>query len=82
MDVLPQIELPAGDTVVFEPDGKHVILMGMKQELTPGDTLDLTLNFETAGPITLAIEVQDGPTGHDDHDHMQSEHDMDLDDQE
>lgn len=42
------ITLPAHDTVLLEPGGKHIMLIGLKEPLAPGSRFDLTLTFEKA----------------------------------
>ena len=55
------IDLPAGGTVVFEPGGLHVMLMGLHEPLRKGAVFDLSLVFEKAGQTTFRVEV--GPVG-------------------
>jgi len=43
------LRLPADDTVVLEPGGEHIMLIGLKQPLEPGSRFDLTLTFQKAG---------------------------------
>ena len=42
LDALP---LAAGETLTFEPGGKHIMLMGLQQSLQEGDTVELRLCF-------------------------------------
>jgi copper(I)-binding protein len=51
------IEVAPGAPVVLEPGGLHVMLMGLKAPLAEGETLPLTLTFETAGSIQLELPV-------------------------
>jgi copper(I)-binding protein len=44
------VDLPAGKPVELKPGGYHVMLMQLKQQLKPGDTV----------PVTLVIEGKDG----------------------
>jgi periplasmic copper chaperone A len=53
------IELPGGQTVVLEPGGLHVMLLGLTAPLEVGTTFDLTLTFESAGERTVAVEVRE-----------------------
>lgn len=55
------IEIPAGDsaTVVLEPGGLHVMLIGLSQSLEIGDSFDVELEFENAGSITVDVEVRE-----------------------
>jgi copper(I)-binding protein len=60
MQMLPQQEVPvqAGKTV-FEPGGLHVMLIDLKQDLNPGDTFSLTLDFATTGAMPLEVTVSE-----------------------
>jgi copper(I)-binding protein len=52
------VEVPAGADLSFAPGGYHVMLMGLKQELKPGDSFPLMLTFEKAGQVTLQVAVK------------------------
>ncbi|SEN08975.1 hypothetical protein SAMN04488103_10388 [Gemmobacter aquatilis] len=65
---LEGIEIPAGDTVVLEPDGMHVMLMGLSGPVQEGDMLPATLIFEQAGRVEITFMVD--PPGGMDHAHM------------
>jgi periplasmic copper chaperone A len=54
------IELPAGERVVLEPGGFHVMLLDLAEPLVPGATIEVTLVFERAGDVTVEAEVRDG----------------------
>ncbi|MGD9713621.1 MAG: copper chaperone PCu(A)C [Thermomicrobiales bacterium] len=47
------LEIPAGESVVLEPGGYHLMMIGLTGDLTPGETFDVTLTFERAGEITV-----------------------------
>lgn len=47
MRQVPAVELPAGKTVELKPGGYHVMLMDLKQQVKEGDTVPLTLVFES-----------------------------------
>lgn len=51
------IALPAGGTHALARGGDHVMLMGLTRTLAQGDSLTVTLTFQTAGAITLAVPV-------------------------
>lgn len=55
--------IPAGGSVDLKPGGYHVMLMGLTDGLTEGETVDITLVFEKAGSVSLAFPV--GPIGSD-----------------
>lgn len=53
------IELaPAGPTVL-DPGGLHIMLTGLRQDLVEGDTIPLTLTFEKAGTVEIAVPVHE-----------------------
>ncbi len=49
--------LPAGQDLVMERGGKHVMFLGLKQSLTQGDLVEVTLNFEEAGDVIIEVPV-------------------------
>jgi copper(I)-binding protein len=59
MKMLPVdgIGLKPGETVEFKPGGYHVMLMGLRQQLKPGDTFPLTLTFANSPPQTVTVTV-------------------------
>jgi periplasmic copper chaperone A len=57
MREIPRIEIPAGETVVLEPGGLHVMLLEVVDDLEPGSVYELTLVFERAGPVTVTVDV-------------------------
>lgn len=59
MDHVDQIDLPAGETVELKRGGFHIMLMEVKRELQPNDTLSLTLEFEHLGEVTISVPVKE-----------------------
>jgi copper(I)-binding protein len=53
----PEVRVPAEGEVVFEPGGRHVMLMGLTESLREGETFELTLELEHNGPVTLTVNV-------------------------
>lgn len=53
------VALPAGERVVFEPGGYHLMLIGLAAPLEVGTTFDIELEFATAAPMTVTFEVRD-----------------------
>lgn len=51
------IPIPAGETVTLERGGLHVMFMGLSGGMEEGQTVDVTLVFENAGEIPVAIPV-------------------------
>jgi copper(I)-binding protein len=51
------LPLPAGETVALAPGGNHLMLLGVKEPLVAGDTVTLTLTFETSPPVEVTATV-------------------------
>jgi len=49
--------IPAGESIMLERGGKHVMFLGLNRELNTGDEIEVTLSFETAGDVVVAIPV-------------------------
>ena len=58
MEKVDSVEIPAQGTVVLEPGGMHIMLIGLKRDLQPGDTIQLTLEFEQSSPLEVQAEVR------------------------
>jgi periplasmic copper chaperone A len=58
MERVPKVELAPGARVELKPGSYHLMLIGLKRALTPGQTVNLTLEFERAGRITTRAEVR------------------------
>lgn len=71
------VELPAGKAVTLDPNGLHVMLMGLHNQVKEGEKVPLTLTIEDAKGAKETLEVQaqvralnaDAGGGHD-HMHM------------
>jgi copper(I)-binding protein len=51
------IEIKPGQTVELNPSGYHVMLVGLKKQLTPGDHFKATLEFAQAGKVDVDFAV-------------------------
>jgi periplasmic copper chaperone A len=51
------VDLAPGSPVEFKPGGYHIMLMGLQQQLKPGDTFPLTLTFARSAPQTVTVTV-------------------------
>lgn len=58
MRAIDYVEIPAGETVLFEPGGLHVMLYGLDAPLSEGRLLGLILEFEKAGRVEVAVLVE------------------------
>jgi copper(I)-binding protein len=67
----PAVPIAPGQTVTFAPGGTHIMLMGLKQPLTAGQSFPLTLTFARSGPVMLDVQVRamghSAPMGGHDH---------------
>jgi hypothetical protein len=52
------IEVPGKGQVALKPGGLHIMLIGLKQNLVPGDKVKLTLVFEKSGEMLVEAEVR------------------------
>ena len=59
MRELDGIVIPAGGQVRLEPGGKHLMLMGPRQPLTAGQSVNLTLTFGSGRTQALVVPVAD-----------------------
>lgn len=53
------IAVPAGERVVLEPGGLHVMCVGPTAPFAAGTTVSLTLTFDGAGSIDVEVPVED-----------------------
>lgn len=51
-------DLKAGDTLVFKRGSDHLMLFGVDQDIAPGDTANITFNFETAEGEALKLDAK------------------------
>ena len=49
--------LTSGRRVMLAPGGYHLMLMGMSEQLRPGETFPLTLHFAYEPPVTVTVKV-------------------------
>jgi len=52
------LTIPAGGEAILESGGYHMMLIGLKEDLTNGKTYDLTLHFAKAGEVTVPVTVR------------------------
>lgn len=61
MREIPRLPLPAGKSVSLKPGGYHLMLMGLKSQLKPGDRVPLRLEIEQGGKreaVDVSAEVR------------------------
>lgn len=52
------LPVPAGATVILEPESGHVMLIGLREPLVQGQTFPLTLHFARAGDVPVTGRVR------------------------
>ncbi|MFN3669898.1 MAG: copper chaperone PCu(A)C [Brevundimonas sp.] len=55
------LPLPAGEAVALAPGGDHLMLLGVTEPLVAGDTVALTLTFESSPPLEVTATVGQPP---------------------
>jgi len=63
------IDVPSNKTIVLEPNGTHIMLVGLKAPLKQGDSFPMTLKFEKAGEVVVDVKVQAVTAGAASHQH-------------
>ena len=61
------LEIGAGETLVLEPGGAHIMLENLPAPVSAGDSISLTLQFEHWGDRTVQAQVREAgaaPAGH------------------
>ncbi|MCK1786726.1 copper chaperone PCu(A)C [Pseudomonas sp. TNT11] len=69
MGPVDSIALPAGTAVKLDPNGYHVMLMGLTGQIKEGDQVPLTLTVENAKGEQQSVEVKAAARGLDGMDH-------------
>lgn len=61
MRPLPEgLTIPAGETVLLEPHGYHVLLINLTRDPRPGDRFQIMLTFANAGEVAVSVVVGTG----------------------
>lgn len=58
MEPVPRLEVPAGGQVELKPLDLHLMIMELKENLEPGQKVQITLQFEKAGEVEVEAEVR------------------------
>lgn len=59
MREVPSIAVPAGETVELKPGGFHIMLLDVQRVIEPGETIEVTLTFESGEEIVTTAEVRE-----------------------
>lgn len=58
MRQIPTLELPANQQITLEPGSYHIMLLGLKKQISPGDEVPLTLTVEKTNGEGNQIDVR------------------------
>lgn len=58
MQMADSLAIAPGEVLKLQPNGTHIMLLGLSQKLIEGETFPLTLTFEKAGEVTLDILIE------------------------
>ena len=58
MRAVTSLDLPAGKAIEFKPGGLHLMLMDLKQTLSAGSTVPVTLQLQDAKGVKSMLEVK------------------------
>ena len=58
MRPLPKFDVPAGGQLEMKPGSYHIMLLGLKQDLKPGEAVNVGLSFEKAGQMSVEAPVK------------------------
>jgi len=57
MQMVDQVEVPAGGSVSLDPMGYHLMITGMNQPFVEGQCVEMTLHFATAGDLKVQFNI-------------------------
>ena len=57
MSEIKNMLIPAGQSVVLEPKGKHLMMMGPTKDFIEGQTVEMSLTFDTASIQLMTVPV-------------------------
>jgi periplasmic copper chaperone A len=60
MKPVSSIDLPAGEEVNLEPGGYHIMLLDLAKPIEDGDTVPVTLTFESGDEMTVDATAREG----------------------
>ncbi|MBI1251160.1 MAG: copper chaperone PCu(A)C [Alphaproteobacteria bacterium] len=64
MRPIEALEIPANGAVALEPGGDHIMFVDLPEPLADGETVSVTMTFETQDPMTVDFAVRDRAAPH------------------
>ena len=52
------LKLPAAGSIVMEPNGLHLMCLGIDAPFAEGDTVAVDLEFAEFGPVVVSVAVE------------------------
>ncbi|MBC2778234.1 copper chaperone PCu(A)C [Parasphingopyxis marina] len=59
MRPIMSVDIPAGETIAFEPGGRHAMLFGVDPEVTAGTNLTLHFRFDSGRDVSIEAATID-----------------------
>ena len=69
MQKVQSITIPAHSSIVFEPGGYHIMLIGVKQPIQTGDKASITLMFDNGKTKVVEVKATDHHKANHQHKH-------------
>ena len=69
MEKVDGVAVSAGGTVELKPGSYHIMLIGLKEPLKGGENVEIVLDFEKAGKVTVNAPVKGMDKQSEDHSH-------------
>jgi len=57
MEPVASLRVPAGGYTILGPGSYHLMIEGLHHPVAIGDTLQITLEFDHGGPVTVSVPV-------------------------
>jgi len=70
MEPLAKLELAAGETALFSPGGRHVMVFDLAPKLVSGGTTDISFTFADGRKLSAQVQIE-GAGGSAAMDHME-----------
>jgi len=69
MNEVAAIDLPSGKTVELKPGSYHLMILGVKAPIKPGDNLKMKLKFQKAGELEMVFPTSTLESAAHSHEH-------------
>lgn len=59
MDAVPGVDIPAGQILELRSGSYHIMVMNLTRALKVGESVNIVLEFEKAGQVSIPVKVTD-----------------------